>query len=159
MNYIIGGQINVPHAFPSRAMNIRSRTSDEVDVCCSSNISCLFIIVNSKNVFTCLQLGHLCGCPEGCVVRIAQHRFGIVRISCIDCSFVLKAISQMVEIMIMMTGIVVFRGFRERNRYSEGREKRKTHRQLKAYGSCKLFEFFQIQFYGRVVGVVVFPMP
>ena len=136
----------------------KDRLLNEVDICCSNNILCLFIIANSKNVFTCLQLGHLCSCPEGCVVDIAQHRIGIVRISCVDCSFILTAISQMVEIMMMTTSIIVFRGIRERNGDSEGREK-KTHRQLESYGSCKIFEFFQIQFYGWVVGIVIFPMP
>ena len=104
-----------------------------------------------------LQLSHLCSCPEGSVVHIAQHRFGIACISCIDCSFVLTAISQIMEKM-MMTGIIVFHGIRERDGDSEGRE-RKTHRQLKSYGSRKIFDFFQIQFYRRVVGVVVLPMP
>jgi hypothetical protein len=65
----------------------------------------------------------------------------------------------MVEIMMMMTGIIVFHEIRERNGDSERREKRETHGQLESNGSCKIFEFFQIQFYGRVVGVVVLPMP
>jgi len=54
-----------------------------------------------------------------------------------------------VEIM-TMTIIIMFgeeRGFRG--------ERKKTHRQLKSYSSCKIFKFFQIQFYRRVVGIVV----
>lgn len=34
-----------------------------------------------------------------------------------------------------------------------------THGQLKTYGSCEILDIFQIQFYGWVIGVVVFPMP
>ena len=40
-----------------------------------------------------------------------------------------------------------------------GYKKKETHRQLKSYSPCKIFEFFQIQFYGQVVGIVVLPMP
>lgn len=128
--------MSIPHVFPSRAVNIRAaRTEDEIQksldevdiyIYCSSNILCLFITANSKNVFTYLQLGHLCSCPESCVVHIAQHRIGIARISCVDCSFVLTAISQMMEMMEMMIGIIVFHGIRERNEDSEGRVKKLT---------------------------------